>query len=251
ITLSSDGLITRDVIPSYACRSLSYQFCCNQDLCKSLHSPPLPALTTITCALSDCGTNNNQCNNSNNSVVYRSSATESCIRIHRDIVYKSYQMGCSHKSTTVTSLTGESIFEDLFCYNYPECNQQIFLSSEVIRCYTCDSRITGLKDCMILNTSSSYVYNSASSNPSESCTMIIGPAGKDLVTEHNYPAFTMRTFIDNCINQSLSNVTYGGVTFQGRIDCCSTSLCNIHPLYINLTFSTIIPKHVYPISKFF
>ncbi|CAF1301359.1 unnamed protein product [Rotaria sordida] len=138
-------------------------------------------------------------------------------------------MGCSHKSTTVTSLTGD----------------------EVIRCYTCDSRITGLKDCMILNTSSSYVYNSASSNPSESCTMIIGPAGKDLITEHNYPAFTMRTFIDNCINQSLGNVTYGGVTFQGRIDCCSTSLCNIHPLYINLTFSTIIPKHVYPISKFF
>ncbi|CAF0977860.1 unnamed protein product [Rotaria sp. Silwood1] len=249
ITLSSDGLIIRNVIPSHACRSSAYQFCCNQDLCNFLPSPPLPAFTTLTCAINDCRMNNNQCNNSNDSVIYRSSATESCIRIHRDIVYKSYQIGCSPKTTAITSLTGELISENLFCCNYPKCNQRIFPPGEAIRCYTCDSRITGLKDCMILNTSSSHVYNSASSNPSESCAMIVGQTGKDLMTGRNYPAFTIRTFINNCINQSLGNVTYGGATFQGRIDCCSTSLCNIHPLYINLTSSTIKSKRVFSTSK--
>ncbi|CAF1199768.1 unnamed protein product [Rotaria sp. Silwood1] len=210
ITLSSDGLIIRNVIPSRACRSSAYQFCCNQDLCNFLPSPPLPAFTTLTCAINDC---------------------------------------CSPKTTAITSLTGELISENLFCCNYPKCNQRIFPPGEAIRCYTCDSRITGLKDCMILNTSSSHVYNSASSNPSESCAMIVGQAGKDLMTGRNYPAFTIRTFINNCINQSLGNVTYGGATFHGRIDCCSTSLCNIHPLYINLTSSTIKSKHVFSTSK--
>ncbi|CAF3074865.1 unnamed protein product [Rotaria sp. Silwood2] len=249
ITLNPDGSIIRNIIPSHTCRSSSYQFCCNQDLCNSLPSPPLPALTDLTCAISNCRTNDNQCNNSNDSVVYRSSATESCIRIHRNIVYKSYKMGCSPKSTTMTSLTNELISEDIFCCNYPQCNQQILLPGEAIRCYTCDSRITGLKDCMILNTSSSYVYNSASSNPFELCGMIIGLPGKDLITGRNYSAFTIRTFIDNCTNQSLGNVTYGGATFQGRIDCCSTSLCNINPLHINVTFSTIKQKYVSSISK--
>jgi hypothetical protein len=58
--------------------------------------------------------------------------------------------------------------------------------------------------------------------------MIVGLAGKDLITGDNYSAFTIRTFIDNCINQSLGNITYGGATFQGYIDCCTTSLCNKH-----------------------
>jgi len=58
--------------------------------------------------------------------------------------------------------------------------------------------------------------------------MIIGLAGKDLITGDDYSAFYIRTFIDNCVNQSLGNVTYGGASFQGRIDCCSTSLCNTH-----------------------
>ena len=56
--------------------------------------------------------------------------------------------------------------------------------------------------------------------------MIVGLEGKDLITGGNYPAFTIRTFIENCTNQSLGNITYGGATFQGRIDCCSTPLCN-------------------------
>ena len=56
--------------------------------------------------------------------------------------------------------------------------------------------------------------------------MIIGLPGKDPITGLRYPAFTIRTFIDQCQNQSWGKVTYGGATFFGRIDCCSTSLCN-------------------------
>ena len=56
--------------------------------------------------------------------------------------------------------------------------------------------------------------------------MIIGLSGKDFVTGQNYSAFTIRTFISNCTNQSSGDVTYGGIRFRGRIDCCSTALCN-------------------------
>ena len=56
--------------------------------------------------------------------------------------------------------------------------------------------------------------------------MILGLAGVDGMTGKQYPPFTIRTFIANCVNQSLGNVTYGGARFQGCIQCCSTSLCN-------------------------
>lgn len=46
------------------------------------------------------------------------------------------------------------------------------------------------------------------------------------LSNEDYPTFIIRTFIDNCINQSLGNVIYAGVRFQGRIDCCATSFCN-------------------------
>ncbi|CAF1519463.1 unnamed protein product [Adineta steineri] len=77
--------------------------------------------------------------------------------------------------------------------------------------------------------------------------MIVGLAGKDFITGQKYPAFTIRTFINNCTNQSFGNVTYGGVTFQGRIDCCSTSLCNKSPLYT--TLQSLKPKHINPTIK--
>lgn len=63
------------------------------------------------------------------------------------------------------------ILENSFCCNYPKCNDQTLLEGDAIRCYTCDSRITGLEGCMILNTSSVHVYNSASSSPFESCAV--------------------------------------------------------------------------------
>lgn len=56
--------------------------------------------------------------------------------------------------------------------------------------------------------------------------MIIGLPGKDPNTGLKYPTFTIRTFIDQCQNQSWGQVMYGGAIFFGRIDCCSTSLCN-------------------------
>ncbi|CAF2050611.1 unnamed protein product [Rotaria magnacalcarata] len=247
IIVDSNGITIRDMIQSQNCRSSSNQFCCNHDLCNSLPSPPLPAFTALTCAMSNCKSNRNQCNNSLDYVVYRSSATESCLSIHGDTVHKSYKMGCSPRRTRIKFANGRLISQGLYCCNYPECNQRILRPDEAIRCYTCDSRITGLTDCMILNTSSPYIYKSASSDSSDSCAMIVGLAGTDLKTGHHYLSFTIRTFIHNCVNQSFGNVTYGGAAFQGRIQCCSTSLCNIDPLYTNL--SVPVPAHAYTISK--
>ncbi len=83
----------------------------------------------------------------------------------------SYQIGCSPNKTTITSLVNESKTQNLFCCNSPACNQQLLLSDIGIRCYACDSRITGLESCGILNISSSFVYNSGSSSLSESCAV--------------------------------------------------------------------------------
>lgn len=47
-----------------------------------------------------------------------------------------------------------------------------------------------------------------------------------MITGGDYPTFIIRTFIDNCTNQSLGTITFAGAIFQGRIDCCSTSFCN-------------------------
>lgn len=61
--------------------------------------------------------------------------------------------------------------KDVSCCNYPECNRDDIAPGNAIRCYTCDSRITGLEGCMVLNRSHPHVYNSASSNPFESCAV--------------------------------------------------------------------------------
>lgn len=80
-------------------------------------------------------------------------------------------MGCSPNNRTIMSLENESISEELFCCNSPVCNQQHLSSDIAIHCYTCDSRITGLEGCSILNISSINVYNSGSSSQSESCAV--------------------------------------------------------------------------------
>ncbi|CAF4621224.1 unnamed protein product, partial [Rotaria sp. Silwood2] len=114
-----------------------------------------------------------------------------------------------------------------FCCNYPECNQEPVVPKLAIKCYMCDSRITGLMGCSTLNISSPYVYESGSSNSFEACATIIGLSGHDPFTNTNYPAFTIRTIIAHCENQSLGVVSYGGATFKGRINCCWTNLCNV------------------------
>ncbi|UJR32805.1 hypothetical protein I4U23_020267 [Adineta vaga] len=232
ITMNLNGSLIRNIIPSYLCGSTLYQFCCNYDLCNSLPSLPLPVFNNLKCMVDVCRINDSQCNKS---IINLSSTTQSCIRKDGKTSYKSYQTGCSSNATK---------YNDVYCCNYPLCNEQDFHHSEAIRCYTCDSRLTGLKDCDILNITNPYVYNSVSSNPSESCAMIIGLAGKDLAIGQNYSAFTIRTFINNCTNQSLGNITYGGIRFQGQIECCSTSLCNTNPLYTNITLPSNISKHV-------
>lgn len=86
--MNSNGSISRDLIPADSCRSSSYQFCCNEDLCNSLPFPPLPAFTNRKCAIGNCQINDDQCNNS---IVYLSSAAESCIVSLYDMLkYKSF-----------------------------------------------------------------------------------------------------------------------------------------------------------------
>lgn len=59
------------------------------------------------------------------------------------------------------------------CCNSPQCNQESMQAMAAIHCYTCDSRITGLTGCSILNVSSPNVYQSTSSDPSEACAVRI------------------------------------------------------------------------------
>ena len=58
-----------------------------------------------------------------------------------------------------------------FCCNDFECNRYMLPKNSAIQCYVCDSRITGLEGCSILNTSSPHVYKSGTSNPSEQCAV--------------------------------------------------------------------------------
>ena len=50
--------------------------------------------------------------------------------------------------------------------------------------------------------------------------------GRDAATGAKYPAFAMRTFISKCVNHKWGTVSYGGATFRGRIECCTSHLCN-------------------------
>jgi hypothetical protein len=76
--LDKNGETHREVMPVDACRSSARQFCCNEDLCNGLSAPPLPAFTELSCALSRCPIDDEGCEKSNYSLVYRSSATASC-----------------------------------------------------------------------------------------------------------------------------------------------------------------------------
>ena len=74
--MNSNDSINRDVVPAHMCRSSSDQFCCNEDLCNDLTSLPLPALTSRSCAVGICAIDDDRCNSS---IVYLSSATQSCV----------------------------------------------------------------------------------------------------------------------------------------------------------------------------
>ncbi|CAF1098107.1 unnamed protein product [Adineta steineri] len=238
ITVTPEGLTIRDLVPSHTCRSSSYQFCCNENLCNSLPSPPLPALTSRKCAIGKCTMSDGICVDDFDYVTVLSSATESCsITYNKGVHYKSYINNCqatvkdvSHHINHLTSKPS------IFCCNTPECNQEILttvIKDSSLQCYTCDSRITGLKDCMILNESSPHVYKTKTSSLSEACATIIGREGQDAATGKKYPMFVIRTFISKCVtSKQLGKMSYGGATFEGRIECCTSHFCNTRTLNI-------------------
>jgi len=165
------------------------------------------------------------------------------------VIKKSYKKACQPTINDASRTRMQQALKKsaLFCCNSAECNKEIVTSGiadPVIQCYTCDSRITGLQGCSIFNQSNPYVYKAGSSSHNEQCAVscfflclfdrsksffrcktIFGEAGKDSVTKKAYPAFTIRTFVHKCVSKS-GTVSYGGATFRGRIDCCSTDLCN-------------------------
>jgi len=75
--VNSVGITTRNLTLSYKCRSSANQFCCKEDLCNSLPTLPLPALTTRTCKIDRCLSYDDNCNNTDYMATL-SSATESC-----------------------------------------------------------------------------------------------------------------------------------------------------------------------------
>ncbi len=75
--MNSAGITTRNLTLSYKCRSSANQFCCKEDLCNSLPTLPLPALTARTCRIDRCLSYNDNCNNTDYMATL-SSATESC-----------------------------------------------------------------------------------------------------------------------------------------------------------------------------
>ncbi|UJR17342.1 hypothetical protein I4U23_004237 [Adineta vaga] len=237
ITVTPEGLTTRDLVPARTCRSSSYQFCCNEDLCNSLPSPPLPALTSRKCIIGKCTVIDGICINDVNHITTLSSATESCsITAHKGTHHKSYINNCQATvkdvSQRISQLTSAS---SVFCCNTPECNRDILTNAvkeSNLRCYTCDSRITGLTGCMVLDESSPHVYKTGTSSYSEACATIIGLEGRDTVTGTKYPAFVIRTFISKCVNKQLGKISYGGATFEGRIECCTSHFCNKKTLVI-------------------
>ncbi len=78
ISVTLEGLTTRELVPSHECRSSSYQFCCNENLCNSLASPPLPAFTSLKCDIGKCSMSNGICIYDAEYVTTLSSPTESC-----------------------------------------------------------------------------------------------------------------------------------------------------------------------------
>lgn len=78
ISVTPEGLTTRSLVPAHVCRSTSYQFCCNEDLCNTLASPPLPAFTSLKCDIGKCSMTNGICVYDDDYVTTLSSATDSC-----------------------------------------------------------------------------------------------------------------------------------------------------------------------------
>ncbi|UJR38898.1 hypothetical protein I4U23_031566 [Adineta vaga] len=211
ISISPESLITRDMILSNTRQSSSSQYCCKDNLCNSLPSPPLPAFTNLTCLVGHCSSPDNKCDDKIR-IAYRSSAIESCSSIQPQTevdVYKSYQKKCSPGLDSEPHSRIEAVItiNSSCCYSW-NCNQQFLSHGNGLNCYVYDS---------------------------QSCATIIGLTGYDNNRNITYPSFTILTFVENCQNQPFGIVSYRDITFQGRINCCETNYCNTEDLEINLT----------------
>jgi hypothetical protein len=176
ISVTPEGLTTRGSLPSHECRSSSYQFCCNENLCNSLASPPLPAFTSLKCAIGKCSMSNGICVYDAEYVTTLSSPTESCSVTFGHENYKYYKKGCQPtiKDAHAVRISSVPTKPDVFCCNSPECNTGHVgspIKDVAIRCYTCDSRVTGLAGCAIVNESSPNVYKAGSSSDKEACAV--------------------------------------------------------------------------------
>ncbi|CAF1140007.1 unnamed protein product [Adineta ricciae] len=230
VTITPEGVTTRDMVLSSTCQISPYQFCCKDN------------------RFGHCSLVGDTCRGDLH-VAFRSSPAESCSMAHQDFtneeeIYKSYKKTCLPGLTVIPTdskqlKATEAVMSVVTsCCNAPNCNQHSAYDETAITCYVCDSRISGLAGCHTLNTSSSHVYRIGSSNPSESCATIIGLAGRDPISNINYPSFTIRTFIMDCQNQSLGLISFGGAEFQGSIGCCQIDNCNIESLDTYLTPAT-------------
>ena len=88
---------------------------------------------------------------------------------------RSYKKGCQPPIKGVFGGWSPSRGDGkIFCCNSAECNRDVpfnFIPDAFIQCYTCDSRITGQKDCSVLNASSPSVYRAGSNSREESCAV--------------------------------------------------------------------------------
>ena len=82
ISVSPEGITSRGILPSHECRSSASQFCCNENFCNHLPSPPLPAFTNLKCSVGKCFLSNGICVYDADYVTTLSSPTESCSVSH-------------------------------------------------------------------------------------------------------------------------------------------------------------------------
>lgn len=94
---------------------------------------------------------------------------------HSYYMHKSYRKACFPELTDVMVGTMQPnnlwFTNQSFCCNALECNRYQLPNGVAIRCYVCDSRVTGLEGCSILNVSRPHAYKYGTSSSSEQCAV--------------------------------------------------------------------------------
>lgn len=95
--VNEHGIIRRGIISIINCQSSPLEYCCYKDFCNGLTFIPLPVLTNLSCMVSTCQIDDEQCNHS---IIYRSSPMESCTvsstncidRVKKDFYFREFVM---------------------------------------------------------------------------------------------------------------------------------------------------------------